>query len=62
VLEVAQALSRACAGPPPRVTGRYRLGDVRHVTASPARAEAALGFRAAVGLEEGLTAFAGEAG
>jgi dTDP-L-rhamnose 4-epimerase len=32
--------------PPPRVTGRYRLGDVRHVFADPARARAILGFSA----------------
>lgn len=42
----------------PAVTGRFRLGDVRHVVASPARAEHDLGFRARIGPEVGLPAFA----
>ena len=42
----------------PRVTGGYRLGDVRHVVASPQRAADELGFRAAIAPAEGLPAFA----
>ena len=42
----------------PEVTGGYRLGDVRHVVASPARASAELGFTAEVPPEQGLPAFA----
>ena len=42
----------------PAVTGRYRLGDVRHVVASPERAGAELGFSAEVSPEDGLRAFA----
>ena len=42
----------------PRVTGQYRLGDVRHVVASPERAAAELGFTAQVTPEDGLAAFA----
>jgi dTDP-L-rhamnose 4-epimerase len=42
----------------PEVTGGYRLGDVRHVVASPARATAELGFTAEVLPEVGLPAFA----
>ncbi len=42
----------------PRVTGQYRIGDVRHVVASPARATAELGFTASVLPEDGLAAFA----
>ena len=42
----------------PVVTGDYRLGDVRHVVASPARGAAELGFEAAVPPREGLAAFA----
>ncbi|GAA2144331.1 NAD-dependent epimerase/dehydratase family protein [Nocardioides koreensis] len=38
----------------PEVTGGYRLGDVRHVVASPARASAELGFTASVPPEQGL--------
>ncbi|HEX4472198.1 MAG TPA: NAD-dependent epimerase/dehydratase family protein [Nocardioides sp.] len=55
VLEVARAV--AGDGPAPEVTGAYRLGDVRHVVASPARAERDLGFRARLGPAEGLAAF-----
>ncbi len=42
----------------PSVTGGFRLGDVRHIVASPERAAAELGFRAAVLPAEGLPAFA----
>jgi len=56
--EMAAELARAAGGPPPVVTGEFRLGDVRHVVASPARAEAELGFRAAVGLADGVAEFA----
>jgi dTDP-L-rhamnose 4-epimerase len=41
----------------PQVTGGYRLGDVRHIVASPARA-AALGFTAEILPETGLPDFA----
>jgi dTDP-L-rhamnose 4-epimerase len=56
--EMAAALARAYGGPDPVVTGEYRLGDVRHITASPARAERELGFRAQVGFDEGMAEFA----
>jgi dTDP-L-rhamnose 4-epimerase len=42
----------------PDVTGRWRLGDVRHIVASPARAAAELGFRAEIGFAEGMKEFA----
>ncbi|TIC85561.1 NAD-dependent epimerase/dehydratase family protein [Nocardioides sp. GY 10127] len=42
----------------PEVTGGYRLGDVRHIVASPERARRELGFAAAVTPHEGLRAFA----
>ena len=44
--------------PEPVVTGGYRLGDVRHVTASPARAAAVLGFRARIAFDEGMAELA----
>jgi dTDP-L-rhamnose 4-epimerase len=47
----------AGSGPEPEVTGGYRLGDVRHVVASPERAARALGFRAQVEPAVGLAAF-----
>ena len=42
----------------PEVSGRYRLGDVRHVVASPARARERLGFTAAIRPDQGLREFA----
>lgn len=57
--EMASALSGAFGGAlRPQVTGEYRLGDVRHIVASPEAAARDLGFRAAVGFETGVTEFA----
>jgi dTDP-L-rhamnose 4-epimerase len=56
--ELAATLAEAMGGPTPVVTGQFRLGDVRHVTASPERAARALGFRAQVGFTEGMAEFA----
>jgi dTDP-L-rhamnose 4-epimerase len=56
--EMAAALADALGGPRPVVTGEFRLGDVRHITASPARATAELGFTAATGLADGVAEFA----
>ena len=42
----------------PEVSGRYRLGDVRHVVASPEKARRELGFVAQVRPEQGLPEFA----
>ncbi|MCY7373057.1 MAG: NAD-dependent epimerase/dehydratase family protein, partial [Spirochaetaceae bacterium] len=60
--EMATALASALGGPVPVVTGQYRLGDVRHVVASPARARTRLGFSASVLLADGMAAFAHEPG
>ncbi|HJY01757.1 MAG TPA: NAD-dependent epimerase/dehydratase family protein, partial [Streptosporangiaceae bacterium] len=57
--EMAVALAVAFGGGlQPVVTGDYRLGDVRHVVASPAAAAADLGFRAQTGFTEGMGEFA----
>jgi dTDP-L-rhamnose 4-epimerase len=56
--EMATALARAMDGPEPQVTGEFRLGDVRHVLASPARAAEELGFHASVDLDTGVREFA----
>ncbi len=42
----------------PQVTGGYRLGDVRHIVASPELARRDLGFTAEVAPEQGLREFA----
>lgn len=60
VHELATALAEAVGGPLPVVTGEYRLGDVRHVVASPSRARTRLGFRAATDLATGAADFAAE--
>jgi dTDP-L-rhamnose 4-epimerase len=57
VLDLACALSAALGGPEPVVTGDWRLGDVRHVFASPARARDVLGFEASVPFERGVATF-----
>ena len=57
--EMAAALSVAFGGGrEPKVTGEYRLGDVRHIVASPEAAARDLGFRARIGFEDGMTEFA----
>jgi dTDP-L-rhamnose 4-epimerase len=57
--EMAVALAGAFGGGlEPVVTGEFRLGDVRHVVASPAAAAADLGFRAQTGFTEGMAEFA----
>jgi dTDP-L-rhamnose 4-epimerase len=56
VLDMATALA-ARAGLVPKVVGGYRLGDVRHVVASPERARTELGFTASVPFAEGMRTF-----
>lgn len=54
IAEVARILGE---GREPLVTGEYRLGDVRHIVASPSLAADELGFVAKVMPEEGLAEF-----
>ncbi|MET7289338.1 NAD-dependent epimerase/dehydratase family protein [Streptomyces sp. NPDC005573] len=56
--EMARALADAHGGPAPVVTGEYRLGDVRHVTADSARLRAGLGWKPEVGFADGMREFA----
>ncbi len=56
--EMARALAAAFGGPEPEVTGEYRLGDVRHITATSARLRAELGWRPRVPFAEGMARFA----
>jgi len=59
VLDMATALADAAGpgAPRPVVTGDWRIGDVRHVYASPARARMALGFTADVDFDTGMREF-----
>jgi dTDP-L-rhamnose 4-epimerase len=58
--EMADALAVAYgpSAPAPQVVGGARLGDVRHVFASPDRARRELGFTAQIGFTEGMAEFA----
>ncbi|MEU1472514.1 NAD-dependent epimerase/dehydratase family protein [Streptomyces sp. NPDC005761] len=56
--EMATALASAHGGPAPVVTGEYRLGDVRHVTADSRRLRDELGWKPEVGFAEGMARFA----
>ncbi|MFK0100523.1 NAD-dependent epimerase/dehydratase family protein [Streptomyces sp. NPDC091040] len=56
--EMAGALAAAHGGPAPVVTGEFRLGDVRHVTADSRRLREELGWRPQVGFAEGMADFA----
>lgn len=58
--EMAAALAEAYGGPDPVVTGDFRLGDVRHITASSRRAADRLGWRAQIGFAEGMKEFASD--
>ncbi|WP_055489162.1 NAD(P)-dependent oxidoreductase [Streptomyces sp. TP-A0356] len=55
---MARALASAYGGPEPIVTGEYRLGDVRHITADSSRLRSELGWKPEVGFEEGMREFA----
>jgi dTDP-L-rhamnose 4-epimerase len=56
--EMARALATAHGGPEAVVTGEYRLGDVRHITADSARLRAELGWKPETGFAEGMREFA----
>ena len=56
--EMASTLAVAFGGIEPIVTGDFRLGDVRHIVASPAAAARDLGFRAQTRFADGIAEFA----
>ena len=58
VLDLASALAVHLGGPAPRVTGQFRLGDVRHVTADTALIRAELGWRPQVDFTAGIAELA----
>jgi dTDP-L-rhamnose 4-epimerase len=60
VLDLAEALAAAAgpSAPRPVVSGQFRLGDVRHVFASPEKAQRELGFKATEDFAVGMAEFA----
>ena len=59
VLQMAGALADALGGPGPVVTGQFRLGDVRHITASSERAGFRLQWNASEDFAAGMAELAG---
>jgi len=57
--EMADALADALKGPRPVVTGQYRLGDVRHITADSSRLRAELDWLPQVEFRQGMAELAG---
>lgn len=55
---MARALASAYGGPEPVVTGEYRLGDVRHITADSSRLRTDLSWKPEVTFEDGMREFA----
>ena len=64
VLEIEAHLRRALSGSPgeerlaPEITGRHRVGDVRHCFADIGAAREAIGYEPSVGLDEGIAELA----
>jgi dTDP-L-rhamnose 4-epimerase len=56
--DMAKALSDALGGPLPVVTGQFRLGDVRHITADSSRLRAELDWRPTVEFTAGMAELA----
>lgn len=61
IRELAQRIAAVSgkAGLEPEITGKYRVGDVRHCFADITQARSTLGFEPRVGLEEGLEELVG---
>jgi dTDP-L-rhamnose 4-epimerase len=51
---LAELMALEMAGPRPVITGQYRLGDVRHITADCSKAAAVLGWTSRIQLESGV--------
>jgi dTDP-L-rhamnose 4-epimerase len=56
--DMALALAQALNGPVPVVTGQYRLGDVRHITADSSRLRSELGWTPKVDFNDGMNELA----
>jgi dTDP-L-rhamnose 4-epimerase len=60
VHDMASALAEALDGPAPVVTGQFRLGDVRHITADSSRLRRELGWRPEISFADGMRELASE--
>ena len=58
--EMADALAKALNGPKPVVTGQYRLGDVRHITADSTRLRKELQWHPKVDFANGMAELANQ--
>jgi dTDP-L-rhamnose 4-epimerase len=58
--DMATVMASVMGGPAPVVTGEYRLGDVRHITASSERIRHELGWRARLPFDHGVAELAAE--
>jgi dTDP-L-rhamnose 4-epimerase len=56
--DMARALAEALNGPVPIVTGTFRMGDVRHITADSSRLRQELGWKPQVAFEDGMAELA----
>ncbi len=56
--DMAAALANALNGPRPVVTGAFRLGDVRHITADSSRLREELAWQPQVKFDDGMTELA----
>jgi dTDP-L-rhamnose 4-epimerase len=56
--DMARALAKALNGPEPVVTGHYRLGDVRHITADSSRLRQELGWEPQASFADGMAELA----
>ena len=58
--EMARELATALSGPSPVVTGQFRLGDVRHITADSSRLRTELGWEPKVDFQNGMAELANQ--
>jgi dTDP-L-rhamnose 4-epimerase len=56
--DMARALAKTLCGPQPVITGHYRLGDVRHITADSSRLRAELGWAPRFSFADGMAELA----
>lgn len=60
VHDMARAIAEALNGPEPVVTGQFRLGDVRHISADSQRLRRELGWTSDVSFADGMRELAAE--